>query len=95
MEVKDILIDYLKTHRFGGLFNDVVDCGCGISNFAPCGEIQLDCEAGYEVACDCGEHDCHIQRDKPEDLPPEPEEPDGSVSSDQLINDEPDKESQP
>lgn len=69
MEAKDILIDYLKTHKFSGLFNGVVDCGCDIGDLGPCDGIQLDCEAGYKVECDCGEHDWHIQQDKPKVSP--------------------------
>lgn len=35
-DVKDIVLDWLKTNGCDGLCND--DCGCGVDDFAPCEE---------------------------------------------------------
>lgn len=47
MNVKEIIIDYLKSHGYDGLCND--DCGCGIDNIAPCDECFLSCVPAYHV----------------------------------------------
>ncbi len=51
MTVEIIILDYLQTNGYGGLYNDE-GCGCGISYFMPC-DNQLDdirdCKPGYRV----------------------------------------------
>ena len=37
MDCKEIIKKYLKEHGFDGLANEY-DCGCGLGDFAPCGE---------------------------------------------------------
>lgn len=58
MKVKDMVISYLKTHNYDGLCYE--DCGCGLDDLAPCGEMNENCRAAYKVKCEpekCG-RDC-------------------------------------
>lgn len=77
MTVMEIIDAYLICHGFGGLCNPHNECGCEISDLAPCSEgPQHDCLPGYKVVCTeedplCMEqgHDpggWHIQAEKPE-----------------------------
>lgn len=53
MTVKEMIVDYLKEHGYGGLVNTEVPCGCIIGDLAPCcDEIGDQCEAGYVHYCD-------------------------------------------
>lgn len=45
LNVKTILVAWLKEHAFDGLCGH--DCGCGIDDLALCDEIPPDCEPGY------------------------------------------------
>jgi len=36
MTVKDVVIGYLKEHKFDGLCNPEMQCGCGLDDFGPC-----------------------------------------------------------
>jgi len=45
MKVIEMVAEHLKLKGFDGLFSD--ECGCRLSGLAPCGEIGLDCRAGY------------------------------------------------
>lgn len=49
MNIIDILKDWLKTHDYDGLCNDDEDCGCGFSDFTPCGRPERYCTPGYKV----------------------------------------------
>ena len=49
MNVKNIVIDWLKTHDYDGLFSDG-DCGCEIDDLMPCDDC-VDCMPGYKVIC--------------------------------------------
>lgn len=60
--VKNIVIEYLQKNGFDGLTNVDLECGCHLEDFAPCGQVCEDCEAGYQVPCDCGSCDFHISR---------------------------------
>lgn len=70
--VKEIVAAYLKDNGFGGLFDDA-ECGCEVSDLAPCTDGWWGCEAGYKIPCpNDGDCDCegyegafHIVRDKP------------------------------
>jgi len=63
MDVKEIVKTWLKDNDFDGLCNE--DCGCGIDDFAPCGDGPYpDCEAAIsrvlgddEYVGDCGPGD--------------------------------------
>jgi len=46
--VENILRDWLKQHGYDGLCDLDAECGCSLDNFIPCGEVQMDCEAGYK-----------------------------------------------
>jgi hypothetical protein len=45
MKVIDIVRDYLKQHGHDGLCHVESECGCGLDDLAPCGDINGDCEA--------------------------------------------------
>lgn len=47
MNVKEIIKAWLKEHKYEGLFNSDIECGCKLDDFMPCGEMRHDCEAGY------------------------------------------------
>lgn len=49
MNAKEIIVEYLKKNGFDGLANE--DCGCGIDNLCPCGEIQASCSPAKKVLC--------------------------------------------
>ena len=44
MKIKEILIDWLKSHCYEGLCNQEIDCGCGLDDFMPCDEVDKECE---------------------------------------------------
>ncbi len=69
MTVKEIVYRYLSDNGYDGLYFSG-ECGCEISDLAPCGEMNEKCEAGYKKDCDdlCDHEfgcDWHIQREKP------------------------------
>ena len=45
----DIVKDYLENEGYDGLYAN--DCGCEVSNLAPCGYLQADCRAGVKFPC--------------------------------------------
>lgn len=53
MTVKELIKKYLEENGFDGLCSD--DCGCGIDDLFPCGEIPDDCVPAYKCNCD---HHC-------------------------------------
>lgn len=60
MDVKKIVLEYLETKGYDGLFA-AWNCACKKSDLMPCMGDGLGCEPGYESPCDCGnEHDFHI-----------------------------------
>jgi hypothetical protein len=51
MTVLEIVKDWLKEHGYDGLYLPIGDgeaCGCSLDDFAPCGEIDGDCQAAYK-----------------------------------------------
>ncbi len=52
MNVKEIVIEYLKSHGYDGLY-DGYDCGCKVDDLMPCDSCPDLCEAGYLRAPDC------------------------------------------
>jgi hypothetical protein len=60
MNVKEIIVDYLKKNGFEGLYNADGECGCLLEDLMPCGEGGDYCEPGYKRPCDCGDHDFHV-----------------------------------
>jgi len=59
MNAKKIVIAYLKENGYDGLAGD--DCGCGIDDFAPCGEGIGYCKPAYKVKADCD--NCDVRCD--------------------------------
>jgi len=50
MTCKEIIQDYLKTHGYDGLYNEMGECGC--DGDAPCESGELpDCEPAYLHEC--------------------------------------------
>lgn len=46
-DVEDIIKKYLEDNGFDGLCNK--DCGCLISDLAPCGQPSTTCRPGYKT----------------------------------------------
>lgn len=46
MNVKEIIKEYLIKNGYDGLYIPY-ECACKLDNFVRCGEIGVDCEAGY------------------------------------------------
>jgi hypothetical protein len=76
MTVKEMIENYLISHGFTGLCNLSRECGCELSDLAPCESYPSTCVPGYKVTCTeedplCVEQDhdpgdWHIQLEKPE-----------------------------
>ncbi len=45
---------------YDGLFNSAGECACHKEDLEPCGEMTTDCALGFQIPCDCGDHDYHI-----------------------------------
>lgn len=69
MNVKLMVEEWLTAHKYDGLCNSDVPCGCLLGDLAPCGEINVDCRPGYreevdaDTACGCdgqGEGHWHV-----------------------------------
>ena len=67
MNVQEILRSWLTKHGYDGLFNGDGHCACLRVNLMPCCSYCAGCEPGYLAPCDCGDHNWHIVREKPED----------------------------
>ena len=65
MNVFRIIKQWLKAHKYDGLYNADGECACEVNGLCPCGEDMGLCKPGYRVECNCGEHDWHIQARKP------------------------------
>jgi hypothetical protein len=64
MTVKEIIIDYIKQHGFDGLCD--LECGCGLDDFAPCGDVRDTCEPAYKRTreeCAKCEQDCYLKEE--------------------------------
>jgi hypothetical protein len=71
MTVLTIVEEYLGAHGYDGLFNvkegvppfnddGYNTCSCELRDLYPCGAINGNCQPGYKVPCNCGDHDWHI-----------------------------------
>lgn len=38
MDCKTIIFDWLRDHNLDGLCEPAIECGCGLDDFAPCGD---------------------------------------------------------
>lgn len=68
MTIAEVLKEWLLEHGYDGLFNSDGECACTLGDLGPCESWPEGCEPGYIATCPetCGEHDWHIQREKPE-----------------------------
>jgi hypothetical protein len=67
MTVREIIFQYLKTNGYDGLCG--CECGCELSDLAPCDADFCSCQPGYKVPCDvesCCSAGWHMSVDKPE-----------------------------
>lgn len=57
--VKSIVKDYLKAHRYDGLYCPGIECGCAVASLMPCAGLRDggfdDCQPGYTVVLEDGE----------------------------------------
>ncbi len=68
-DVQEILLHYLKSNGYDGLYNIDTDpgygCSCLLPSIAPCACLSLSCRPGYRTECDCGEGcDYHVEAKK-------------------------------
>lgn len=76
-DCRDIIEQYLRENRYGGLYDENGECACAVDHLFPCGENYLQCKPGYKVNCtpECehdftySDEDWHIQEEKPESAP--------------------------
>ena len=55
MNGKEIIIDWLKSHGFDGLYLPDGDCGCIVDDLVPCDSDPCFCEAGRKSLQDDGD----------------------------------------
>ena len=61
LPIEEIVCAWLQKNGYDGLYNNVGECACLVDDLAPCGHLNTeDCEPGYRINCDCGDHDFHI-----------------------------------
>lgn len=53
-----IVMAWLREHGYDGLYNEAAGCACLLSDLAPCGEMSMECRAGYK-------HDCRDDAEDP------------------------------
>lgn len=51
MDLKRIAEAYLKTNGYDGLYNDLIACGCEISDLMCCNEPSNNCQPGFKQKC--------------------------------------------
>lgn len=51
LTVQEIVVDWLKSHGYDGLYSDSGECACLAEDLAPCGEIGNLCRAGVLGKC--------------------------------------------
>lgn len=68
MNVRDIIIKYLKANGFDGLYCEHLECSCDLNDLIPCEyDCIASCQPGYKTQCNpetCpvgGECDWHIE----------------------------------
>jgi len=61
MDCKTIIFDWLRAHNFDGLCEPAIECGCGLDDFAPCGDGPFpSCQPAMKRVLGDGEYfgDC-------------------------------------
>jgi len=46
-----IVAAWLRKNGYDGLYNKDAGCACLLSDLAPCGEMGMECRAGYKRDC--------------------------------------------
>lgn len=64
MTVRDIVLEYLRSHYYDGLFFDEMDCDCILCDLMPCGGAIVGCRPGVKVLHDDG--DWHVEAEPKE-----------------------------
>lgn len=71
IDVRGIVFDWLTEHGYDGLANPDAECGCLLSDLAPCGGMLDECRPGRKIAvdkCRCDldpvGHDWHVVVDE-------------------------------
>ena len=57
MSVVDIVRQYLMLNDYDGLCEPEMECGCGLDDLAPCGDLKADCKSAYRIPDKTGETD--------------------------------------
>lgn len=60
MTVSGMIEKYLRDNDYDGLYNPGL-CACELSDLFPCGNVEMECTAGYKIdgdglKCDCNFH---------------------------------------
>lgn len=63
MTIKEIVQKYLTENKYDGLTLPDYDCGCGINDLMPCGEINENCKVAKKVSCS----ECNLPADQRSD----------------------------
>jgi hypothetical protein len=48
INVKQVVADWLRDNGYDGLYHES-DCGCELSNLAPCESCCLECTPGHKI----------------------------------------------
>jgi hypothetical protein len=51
MTIKEIIIEYLEIHKYDGLYNPDIECGCGVDDLISCSEPQENCMPAQKRNC--------------------------------------------
>jgi hypothetical protein len=51
VDVKTTIKEYLEENGYDGLYNGEIQCCCKKDELFICGEVYLDCRAGYLAQC--------------------------------------------
>lgn len=51
MNVKEIVLEYLESKCYAGLYSEDNNCACDKEDLMPCDYIVFNCEPGYKLPC--------------------------------------------
>lgn len=57
MDIQTIVEQWLRDNGYDGLCSEA--CGCEVDDLMPCGELEMNCTAGYKIPCP-GPESCQI-----------------------------------